>query len=414
MILLKKTGIKTLIIANLINAFVGFIIIIQITNKLGVSGFGLFSIYQGALLIACSIFNFKLWEPLIISLNKRYDVRKIKTSFIVEILISSLGILVSLIFSYLIITFLDIANVDYFILTINLFNILFMSFNTFNAIIRYHSYYNVTLLANLSSGVIKIIGIMICSPTLLDISIIYLLSEFFRYVVNFFSLRMGNSVLHVKASRIYAIFLILKSYKLNITSILDIPVNYLDRFVIGYFLGMELTGLFTICRRISSVIVLVITSFYQHYYSKIIILAKINILNTLKFISKIVIKINIIIVLVAFLLAFFVKKIELFITLPTLITSNANFLLIMISVIVSCYSFIFYNPLYLYLNGYKNVIKYTFFSNLIYLIFLLILIQFISLYGVVISLYIQALCLFFLKKNHIRKCSNAKNKNTHI
>ncbi|EGQ8105925.1 hypothetical protein I7096_003282 [Vibrio parahaemolyticus] len=403
-----SVGVKSLTISNLINAMTGFSFIFILTSKLGLDGFGVFSLLQGGVLIGCSIFNFKLWEPLISSFRKGSVARKFKTSLIFEMSVTFIGWWITT----LIIATYNSVFLQYEIALFNILvlssSVIWSSFSSQSAVIRYNSNYRVLIFANIIAGLMKLIPLFFLDLSIGSVCIIYSFSEFSRYsIIMYFSLNKID-IFRVSFSRRFLNFIFYRSFKLNLSSILDIPVNYLDRYIINHFIGPGFVGVYIISRRIASVISIFFNSYYQHIYLSIFKGAEKSLVSTVKYCLSLIIKSNVILIVI------------MVISLPIFQSFNSYYhfidkeLITLLFIVVYCsvFSYIanYLHPIFLYSQGYDFIVRITLLSNLSYVIILISSIKYYSLYGAAIALLAQSLIMNTLKLMQIKVFYDKKNK----
>lgn len=405
-------GVKTLTLSNIVNAMTGLLLITLLTSKLGLNGFGEFSLLQGGVLIGCAIFNFKIWEPLISSLRKGCIIKKFNTALVLESLVTITGFLItSIVMIIYNIKFLLSDASSLGIIAIST-SVIWTSISSQSALVRYYSNYRVMLVASLTSGIFKLFPMLLLDLTLDGICITYALSELSRYLVVTIFLYYKLGFKRVRVSKIFLRSIYSRSLRLNISSVLDIPINYFDRYIVNAFMGAEYVGIYVLARRIGSVFSIFCTSYYQHIYLSVYKKAESNIKTTIEDCLYLILKMNFI--LVCFLI----------VTYPLSGLANKFFLivdedsiLVMFFVIYSCiFSYVsnFIHPVFLYAEGYKFIVMVTLISNFIYMLIVSFMIQKYSLFGAAFSLILQALIMFILKFAWILNFYDKKNKTISI
>lgn len=405
-ILYRQCGFNILTISNVINLIVGFILSIYLTKNMGISSYGEFSVYQGYAQIGVAFFNLKLWEPLICDLKDEHEVsNKIKTCYITELVFSIAGLLFTLCIFELCNLFELFNDVNRTAIFYCLLMIPFLCINTQNTLIRLRGHYVITLISNTLSGLIKLSTVFLYDDIQM-ICISYTISELIRYMILslvFMSDEFKCEFFSARFDSIYFKSIWNRSFHLNLSSIIDIPVNYLDRIVISHLLNMESAGIYSFGKRIALLFTVFTNSYHQHSYKNKISGLGISPLSILHRIRKEII-ISILLIMVSTLFGYE------FINIIGSDVLNVNHLmLIFIICFASALSFslIYIQPLFISLGGYKNNTYYTMIANSLFIISLFVMVNSFGLIGAAVCMVGQAIILFILKYGYIKgKCEH--------
>lgn len=405
-ILYRRCGFNILTISNIVNLVVGFVLSIYLTKNMGISLYGEFSVYQGYAQIGVAFFNLKLWEPLMCDLKDKHEVsNKIKTCYLTELVFSIVGLLCSLCVFELCNLFDLFNDNNRMAIFYCLLMIPFVCINTQNTLIRLREYYAITLLSNIVSGLIKSSSILLYNDIQM-ICISYTISEVIRYMVLslvFMSDDFKYEFISARFDWLYFKSIWNRSFHLNLSSIIDIPVNYLDRIIISMLLNMESAGIYSFGKRIALLFTVFTNSYHQHSYKSKIVGTGISPFSILCRVRKEII-ISILLITVSTLFGYGIFNIF----GEHILSLNINHvMLIFIICFASALSFslIYIQPLFISLGGYKKNTYYTMIANSLFIIFLFIMLNSFGLFGAAICMVGQAFILFILKYVYIKdKC----------
>ncbi|MGF1784833.1 oligosaccharide flippase family protein, partial [Photobacterium swingsii] len=188
----------------------------------------------------------------------------------------------------------------------------------------------------------------------------------------------------------------------NTHAFLDLPVSHLDRIIISAVFSVELVGVFNLVKRIGGIVKQLADPVLQILFPKFIDCLKCGNVNQIKIVIS---QLRI----VSFLLAFLTLFVGFFgyeiIEKAMFAGEMADYkyeILAFSIVQVYAFSYIWIHPLCISLSAMREVTIITLVSNVIYLVMLVIGVNYLDMYGVVLATLIQYAIVIQLKKNIIR------------
>ncbi|WP_270669787.1 MULTISPECIES: lipopolysaccharide biosynthesis protein [unclassified Aeromonas] len=256
------------------NAFASFVALVNlsfISNKIGLSGFGVFIICQTSYTLVEQIFNIRGWQHYISS--KINDLDSLRLLFginnVINILafISSLAALGLLYFN----KWISIDDAMYCLIYISL--ILFRNYDSAYVALRNAERYGVLSSLNVLLAVTRLAltyGLSLYdSLTLVKVIYIYVATEAcYYFLMNFFSIKMaGNYICFI---RHHSRDIIINGFKLNLSTIFDLPVSTLDTYIVQYYFGSESLGLYKLVKKYISILGRVVSPLNQVLFPEIV------------------------------------------------------------------------------------------------------------------------------------------------
>ncbi|UNH23492.1 lipopolysaccharide biosynthesis protein [Moellerella wisconsensis] len=255
---------------NALSSLISLLNISIISSSLGLDGFGIFILSQTCYLLIEQIFNIRGWQYLMV--KKTTDTSDIKSLFGTNNVINILAFLTSmLIFSIL--TLFNSINIEWIpIASIYTILILFRNYDSAYIILRNNERYGLLSIFNILLALSRFILLLVLGYLkkidILNITYLFVITEILYYII-----------MNIYCSKKYTPYICLFNFKLNqikngfkinLTTIFDLPVTTLDSYIINYFFGNEAVGAYKLCRKYITILGRVISPLNQVLFPEII------------------------------------------------------------------------------------------------------------------------------------------------
>lgn len=265
-----KAGVK-LLSANIIVAGLSFLAMPLLVAKIGIDGFGEFVLYQTAIMLVFKLCNPQSWQAVssIIygyELKDRFSV--IQSAISIDIVCTFLSILLGIFVYLFFCNWLNFLSIDLINLILCLAMLPCLQTGGLSSIYRLENRYFILAISDVSSASLKCLLIYLMSEGagLTEVLAIYLISEVLKFSILLLPIFHQIIFFEMKKIKIIVPNLIKQIKWTWWGGIVDLPVNELDKLIVGYFLNMESVGLYQIIRRIGSIINIAASPLYQVLY----------------------------------------------------------------------------------------------------------------------------------------------------
>lgn len=256
------------------NAFASFVALVNlsfISNEIGLSGFGVFIICQTSYTLVEQIFNIRGWQYYISS--KINDLDSLRLLFGLNNVINILAFILSLA-ALSILYFTDWISIDgamYCLIYISL--ILFRNYDSAYVALRNAEKYGVLSGLNVllaSTRLALSYGLSLYnSLTLVEVIYTYVATEVcYYFLMNYFSIKMAGN--YICSIRYHGQDIIINGFKLNLSTIFDLPVSTLDTYIVQYYFGSESLGLYKLVKKYISILGRVVSPLNQVLFPEIV------------------------------------------------------------------------------------------------------------------------------------------------
>lgn len=261
-----------LLTGNSLASIISLINISLITKAVGLSGFGFFILCQSCYLLLEQIFNIRGWQ-LYLAKNKTGQ-NECEKLFSTNVYLSLIAIFVAMLIMLLSNIFYDFDQYTINMVLLYCSLIVFRNYDSAYLILRSLDRYGVLGSAVFCLSIVRFIFLLTHqfifeSPITVNVVIfIFVVTEAFYFVF----LNLYCAYIKGNFFRLMRIdFCDLKDgFKINLTTIFDLPISTLDAFVVKYFYGDEVLGGYKLARKYITILGRVISPFNQVLFPELV------------------------------------------------------------------------------------------------------------------------------------------------
>ncbi|EZP59692.1 lipopolysaccharide biosynthesis protein [Exiguobacterium sp. RIT341] len=402
-----------------ISSVINVIVLISSIKVLGNTDYGLFVLAQAYMLVLDTIFNFQTWQAIIKygtdALFKKENYKfaaYVKAGAIVDIFSAILGFTISICVVSIVIKLLNWPDYIKGIIIISCLEILFRFINTPTGVLRLINKFELVAYQKIITSILRLASVGIFYLTNQDSLIIftafYLTSNIIgNIILIIFSIKEVSKIVPFRDILKSKINLVEKDfYKFlgwtNISSTVDLPAKQLDIFLVSTF-SIDLVAVYKLFKQIVEILGKLtspLTQVIMPQFSKLV--AENNKTQGYEVVKKLK---NIIIITMIPLGIIFniVGAIMLNKYFEKIYIENIFLLsLLMLSRIYSL-SYAAIHPFFISLGEVKKNFKIVLIANLFYIMCVMVLSNFLGLYGIVLSYLLEVIIIVNLKKQVINK-----------
>lgn len=372
--------------------------------------FGQYTFLLAYFLFLSAIFSTQAWQPLVRELQRNKENKENKENeiflsfYFSEIIFSTLGVIIAILLEK---TFLNIFGYLGELPKIGILIIIFSQTNSFFGYFRYKNKHNLINIVQITQYSIILASCFFIGEINLNKFFIYIfLSYFISYAVGIYFILKTISIktINIKEISLSSAFKI--CFPFYITILTDSPIRDLIVFIINKYFGAELVGFYRILTQIGNAYTKLTQPIYQASYSELVLVInkkQEHIVTSI--IKKILITSALTLSIIsAILIISYNLWIPIFFTSQYLIYYQYFIIYIIIQIIIGA-SVIINSAFLAIANGYE-MFRCTAIINLLFIIFLYILISNLQFIGVFIAILIQVLMniswkYIFLKSKEI-------------
>ncbi|WP_060988939.1 lipopolysaccharide biosynthesis protein [Photobacterium leiognathi] len=400
-----KKALYLLFAGGMIASTLGFLLSVILLKLYGANDFGKYVLYQSYILFFASVFSLQTWQPLIKELISSEMKRNVFIGFFIpEIIFSFIGLIVAYKFQQLFFNFFNINEASYSLMMLS--PIIFLQNSSFFGVFRFynkHFFVNLVQISNVSLTII--LGTILFSFGMeIFLNYIYTVYAITFLIAFFLSMLLLNK--ENNSVSLITINGIRKSIRLSfpfyVTSLTDIPIRDATLFFVNKYCGIEITSFYRILMQFSSLLSKVSLPIYQASYPEMVLLSKDKKNNELTKLIKNVTFLSFILIspIALLLIATYDYWIPMFFS-ESYKAFKEVFVFFMLIYALSGV-FVAVHPAFVVICSHKLMVYITLFSNVMYLIVLIILAPFLGVWGILIACFCQISLVIGIKYKVIR------------